>query len=75
MWGQCGVQRDCLKYRGFHEDSMKQCFMDSMETLRGLLIDCKETASLIYLIEKNLIIFIKTSVHSRSQNQNLSACA
>ena len=50
MWSLCGVyvesmktphgvQRDCLKYRGLHEDSMKHCFMDSTETLRGLLVD------------------------------------
>src|ERR1700736_5095973 len=55
-----GVQRDCLKYRGFHEDSMKHCFMDSTKTLRGLLVDSpwalrrlsvdsKGTASLTYL--------------------------
>ena len=52
---------------------MKQYFMDSTETLRGLLIDCKETASLIYLIKKNLIIIIKYSVDSQSRTWDLSA--
>src|ERR1700727_3380504 len=70
MWSPHGVQRDSPKYSGLHGEST----MDSVETPCGLSVDSSwisvdsmRTATLIYLINKKLIIF-KNKYSQRGSN-------